>query len=290
MSPSKIDGILGNRALAKKSSIIIFHVMKIAVLISALLSIPLLAQLETQHAKASWLTEETKFGNGESIRTVIKMEISKGWHTYWKNPGEGGIPLKIQAILPEGWTTGEIQYPAPKRFETGILPSYGYEGVVHFPLTLTPPKGTDGQLPELVAKLTWLTCNESSCVPGEAKLILETSAEAKLIQTAYQSIPSPLDSASLSFIATKSEVTITLTLPEGSKIDPSTYEAFPVTPDIISASHDLRFSPHPEKPMTWICKAKSSDYIPEKPTSLTIEFFKKNEPSWIVTSGNQSQP
>jgi len=258
--------------------------MKNAALLSILLASSALAGV--QHATATWTTTKSATTGGP-IQTVIHMKISDGWHTYWKNPGEGGIPIKIEAKLPDGWTLGEIQYPAPKRFTTGQLPSIGYEGEVILPITIHPPKGakSDGKLPQIKATLSWLTCNESSCVPGEAELTLSAAADASTIQHAYDTLPKPLEGAKLAFVADKNQVTLTLTLPGKSKINPTIYDVFPVTPDAISAASELRFKPVDGNPNTWVATGKSSEYLDLKIKSLSIELFKSGEPAWSISSG-----
>ncbi len=258
--------------------------MKTAALLSILLASSALA--EVQYATATWTTTKSATTGGP-IQTVTHMKISDGWHTYWKNPGEGGIPIKIEAKLPDGWTLGEIQYPAPKRFTTGELPSIGYEGEVIFPITIYPPKGakSDGKLPQIKATLYWLTCNDSSCVPGEAELTLSGTGDALVIQKAYDTLPKPLEGAKLAFVADKDQVTLTLTLPENSKINPTIYDVFPVTPDAISAASELRFKPADGNPNIWIATGKSSEYLDEKIKSLSIELFKSGEPAWSISSG-----
>ncbi|MBC7979393.1 MAG: hypothetical protein H7Y36_02405, partial [Armatimonadetes bacterium] len=129
------------------------------------------AQSEKPHATAEWITESSATDPGKSIRTILKMTVDPGWHTYWINPGEGGLPLKLNAQIPAGWTLGEIQYPAPKQFKTGGLSGFGYEGEIHFPLLITPPPKA-AKIPPLTATLSWLTCNDDACVPGKAELSL----------------------------------------------------------------------------------------------------------------------
>lgn len=259
-----------------------FELMKATAFISALLATSALAQ--QPHATAQWVTSTQSVSKGESIRSIIKMKISEGWHTYWKNPGEGGIPLDIKAKLPAGWRIDEIHYPAPKRMLTGELSSFGYEGEVVFPIKIHPPHDAQGPLPEIKATLSWLACNESSCVPGEVELTLSTHGDISDIQMAYSSIPQPLDDGKLEFIADKTQVTLILTLPEKSKINPSTYDIFPVTPDVISAASELRFKAMENKTHTWIATAKSSDYINVEIKSLAIEMFKSGEASWSISS------
>lgn len=243
--------------------------------------------LAQQHATATWLTATKSATNGEPIQTIIHMKVSDGWHTYWKNPGEGGIPMKIEAILPKGWTLGEMQYPAPKQFLTGDLPSIGYEGEIIFPITIHPPKDANGPLPEIKATLSWLTCNKSSCVPGEAELTLSSTGDASNIQTAFKIIPKPLEGATLQFVADEKQVVLTLTLPKKSKIDPSTYDVFPVTPDAISAASKLSFKKSEGEPNTWIATGKSSEYLDLEIKSISLELFKSNETTWSVSSAKK---
>ena len=134
---------------------------------------------------------------------------------------------------------------------------------------------------------SWLTCNESSCVPGEAKMTLSTTADPATIQKAYDAVPKQLDGAKLEFTADKQNVNLTLTLPEGKKIDPSTYDVFPVTPEVISAAAEIRFKPAENQPNTWIATGKSSQYIDEKIQSITIELFKSGETGWSISSGKK---
>ena len=261
-----------------------FIPMKTAVLLSILVASSAFA--DVQHATATWTTTKTATSGG-LIQTVIHMKIDAGWHAYWKNPGEGGIPIKIEAKLPDGWRLSEIQYPAPKRLGTGELPSIGYDGEVILPITIYSHKGasSDGKLPEIKANLSWLTCNESSCVPGEAELTLSGTGDALVIQKAYDATPKPLEGAKLTFVADKDQVTLTLTLPETSKIKPTIYDVFPVTPEAISAASELRFKPVDGKPNIWIATGKSSEYLDLKIKSLSIELFKSGEPAWSISSG-----
>ncbi len=82
--------------------------------LSAIISFAISASGEGK-ASAEWLAGSI----GKEIRTVIRMKIDSGWHTYWENPGEGGLPLSIEIELPEGWKAAEISYPTPVRFMTG---------------------------------------------------------------------------------------------------------------------------------------------------------------------------
>ena len=52
---------------------------------------------------------------GETVWAGIQLRIPKGWHTFWRNPGEAGSPTTVEWTLPDGVKAGEIQWPAPEK-------------------------------------------------------------------------------------------------------------------------------------------------------------------------------
>ena len=231
--------------------------------IAALLALPT-ARSENK-AIAEWIPELAEVAPGAEFRTVVRLKIDHGWHTYWENPGDAGLPISAEADLPEGWTLSPIKFPAPISFMTGELHGYGYEGEALFPLTITQPEGSrDTKLPEgILAKITWLTCNEESCVPGSAEVGLQAPSPT-LIATAYSALPSPfpIQDSYLSVSRKDKNLTVTFTLPHtwsdtskpknmdaepskiesyGLGIDPSEFTVFPVSQNIISPAAKLQF-------------------------------------------------
>jgi len=94
----------------------------------------------------------------------VVFTVERDWHIYWKNPGESGLPTKITFELPDGFSAGEVQFPLPEQFPTGI----GYEGEVMLIAKITPPATLDAaQKYKFTAKATWLVCSDI-CIPGKA--------------------------------------------------------------------------------------------------------------------------
>lgn len=237
-----------------------------------------------QHATASWLVTEKPAMTGGAIRTVVKMVVDEGWHTYWENPGEGGLPVAIEAELPEGWSLGEIQHPVPKRFMTGDLPGFGYEGEVIFPLTLTPPENFKGDLPDFTATLTWLTCDDQTCLPGKAELKLSHTASAQLVETAFEALPKPLPDAEMTILPAEEFMQISLVLPKDSEIDPSAFVVYPATPDVIDPAANPSFRKSPTTPNTWIATAPKSEYLDGTPESLKLVLRNEDGTSYQISS------
>ena len=73
-----------------------------------------------------------KSGNDEFIS--LNFENHPNWHTYWKNPGDAGLPIKnIFTVDSKEIKFDEMEWPAPRRFiEPGNLWAYGYDGNYSF--------------------------------------------------------------------------------------------------------------------------------------------------------------
>lgn len=99
------------------------------------------------------------------------MKIRRGWHTYWKNPGDSGLPPKMKWNLPGGFSAGSIEWPTPERIPEGALMSYGYSGEVLLPIEIIPPEGLPADSVTLAGGFEWLECADV-CVPGSAALTL----------------------------------------------------------------------------------------------------------------------
>ena len=54
-------------------------------------------------------------GTQQKVWVGWHIERDHGWHTYWKHPGDVGIPPQVEWDLPAGCEAGEIVFPPPKR-------------------------------------------------------------------------------------------------------------------------------------------------------------------------------
>ena len=115
-------------------------------------------------------------GGGDHGGLYFKLE--PGWHVYWKNPGDAGLPPNIHWTLPEGVTAGPLQFTAPKRLPLGPLMDYGYDNEVLYPFRLELAKSVKPGIAVLHAKVDWLVCR-SSCIPDKADLEITQKILAK---------------------------------------------------------------------------------------------------------------
>ena len=123
---------------------------------------------ESPAVRAQLLLEPTALGR--PFRVVIRFTIKEGWHLYWINPGDSGLPIDVQWELPKGYKAEPVQYPTPEKYVEAGLIAYGYKHEVELLATIVPPAGSASRKPvKIVAKLDWLACKES-CVPGSARV------------------------------------------------------------------------------------------------------------------------
>ena len=74
---------------------------------------------------------------GKTVWLGLQLTHQPDWHTYWRNPGDSGLPITVQWTLPAGITAGDIAWPLPKKIPIGNLANYGFDGTVLLPVPLT---------------------------------------------------------------------------------------------------------------------------------------------------------
>jgi thiol:disulfide interchange protein/DsbC/DsbD-like thiol-disulfide interchange protein len=122
--------------------------------------------------RASLIAEPVAVAGAQPFTLAVRMQVKPGWHVYWRNPGDSGLPPEVTWTLPAGFNAGAIRWPAPERIAIATLMNYGYEGEVTLLVPVTPPPSLDPADPvQIQAKLTYLVC-ETECVPGSADLAL----------------------------------------------------------------------------------------------------------------------
>ena len=174
-------------------------------LITALTSMAPVSATPVQrpHIEAELIPEKSSLRPGAPLTVALRLKMEKRWHTYWKNPGDSGLPTRISWTLPQGFSAGPIQWPAPRRINVGPLTNFGYEGGIFLLTDIQVPAGlAAGTAVPITAKADWLVCEEI-CIPGDAtfSFMLPVSNEpaaadpkwAKAIERTRQQLPRPLE-------------------------------------------------------------------------------------------------
>jgi thiol:disulfide interchange protein DsbD len=160
---------------------------------------------------------------GESFRVGLHMKMNRGWHTYWKQPGDAGLPLRIEWTLPAGFAAGPIEWPAPERIPTGDLMSYGYEHEVLLGVTITPPARVGTDSVTIAGTFDWLECKDV-CLAGSAELEIalpvragpaKPGPAARLFADTRSRLPRPPEGRSLTATAGPRAIELSFRPPPG---------------------------------------------------------------------------
>lgn len=114
---------------------------------------------------------------GQPVWLGLAIEHAPHWHTYWKNPGDSGLPTTLNWQLPAGVTAGEIAWPTPKRLPVGPLVNYGYEGKLLLPVPLMLPADFKAETLDVKLSAQWLVCKDV-CIPQQGEFALRLPAKA----------------------------------------------------------------------------------------------------------------
>lgn len=133
------------------------------------------AVVQTEQVRAELVAQAPDgVSPGKTIWVGLQINHQPHWHTYWRNPGDSGLPTVLQWTLPVGVTAGDIDWPTPKRITIGSLANYGFEGTVLLPvpLTISPAfkASASGDL-EVGLAATWLVCRQE-CIPQDGNFVL----------------------------------------------------------------------------------------------------------------------
>lgn len=119
---------------------------------------------------AELLTSVKSIQPGHDFWVGLKLKAQPEWHTYWRNPGDSGLPTAIEWELPDGFQHGDIQWPAPHVFSVEGIANYGFGDEVILPVKIIVPDDLDaGKKITLKAKASWLACRVE-CVPESEDL------------------------------------------------------------------------------------------------------------------------
>ncbi len=128
------------------------------------------AAVTTPNATVSLVANDLHLEPGKTAWIGLRIQHQPHWHTYWRNPGESGMPTSLAWTLPAGLTIGEIAWPLPKRIATGGLINFGYEDDLLLPMQISIPAAQISPI-TVSAKANWLICKEV-CIPEEGVVSL----------------------------------------------------------------------------------------------------------------------
>lgn len=129
------------------------------------------------------------------IRAILDVDLLPGWKTYWRDPGDAGVPPSIQFEGSTNVGQSQLDFPPPERIDDGYSVWAGYTYPVAFPVTLTQNEA--GATSVLEAQVFLGIC-KSICIPLQNNFSLAVepadkanSFERRIVDKAYAQIPEP---------------------------------------------------------------------------------------------------
>lgn len=134
---------------------------------------PAPSSARVDHVRVQLLVSHDAVSPGATLLVGLQIDHDPQWHTYWRNPGDSGLPTSLRWSLVgvDGLAAqGEVLWPAPRRIPVGPLANFGYEDRVVLGQRLSLPTSIPGGQPlRLRLEARWLVCKDV-CIPGEATL------------------------------------------------------------------------------------------------------------------------
>src|SRR5262249_37561381 len=189
------------------------------------------------HVEAELVAAKTALVPGESLTVALRLKMERDWHTYWRNPGDSGLPTTLTWTLPPGVTAGPIEWPTPKPLAAGPLVNYGYDDEVLLLTEIKTAAGTPDAAQPIKARADWLVCREV-CIPEGADLTLSLPIAptatpdprwAAPLDAASKALPQPLTGWQVTAQGKGSTVELKLMKTDGAAVDPGALRFFPYT-------------------------------------------------------------
>jgi len=197
---------------------------------------------------------------GQPVWVGLQIEHVPGWHTYWKNPGDSGLPVELNWMLPPGVMAGDIAWPLPKKIFIGNLVNYGYEGTVLLPVPLivTPEyrPGPRADALDIRLQASWLVCRQE-CIPQEGEFSLKlplrssTALHAAAFDAALKAQPAPVPGAHQIEVRGGGQRLAVRVAGLPADLRGQTLDLWAETPDIVTPAARLAPTSEAASPGTW---------------------------------------
>jgi DsbC/DsbD-like thiol-disulfide interchange protein len=168
--------------------------------------------------------------NAEMLRAGIEFRLAAGWKTYWRYPGDSGVPPVFDFSKSENVKSVAVSWPVPHRFTDDGGTSIGYKGGVVLPLRVVPENPR--RPVTLRLDLDYAIC-EKLCIPAKSSTRLELGRAPSLhdaaLAAAEARVPIPArlgEAAPLAIRSVRREggeprprVTVEVAAPDGAPLD-----------------------------------------------------------------------
>jgi thiol:disulfide interchange protein DsbD len=213
---------------------------------------------------------------GKTFWLGLQLQHTSEWHTYWRNPGDSGLPTQLEFKLPPGLEVGPVLWPLPKKLSAGTLTNYGFEGdallAVAVKVTSSYRAQINGQLP-VQLHANWLVCR-LECIPQEGDFTMQFASQssfaphAQAFTTLLKQQPTQLDAPQKT---ARFEGDFLIASVEG--LPPSwagqKLTIFPTDPELLESSTDQHaLAEQSWQGTTWSARLPVSTVRSESPTKI----------------------
>jgi thiol:disulfide interchange protein len=156
-----------------------------------------------RHVAITLVAETARPAAGSTVTLAFDSRPQPGWHGYWINGGDAGVPTVAKWTLPAGVTAEQLRYPVPGRLIVSGLMNYVYERPYAHLVELSVPAGlAAGTALPVSVKLDYLVCTVEICVPETQTLVTQLTVGDGAIDAATRTrfdawrraMPKPLGS------------------------------------------------------------------------------------------------
>lgn len=227
--------------------------------------------VETAHARIRLVAETTAIAPGRPLQVGIHMAFQEGWHAYWQNPGDSGMPPTFTFTLPSGYLAGDVKWPFPSRLTGAGEVIFGYEGQVLFPCEIqVPASAASGETVSIKVDVAGLLCSNDTCLPFETVLEIRLPVASgvpaldsrweRLFGEGRSRLPGPADAWGFRAVPGEDrQWRIEITPPAGVPV-PASVTFFPAVTDTVKTNAPQTFEPAtPEKPAALVVERGFAD-------------------------------
>lgn len=241
------------------------------------LTLPAAAQptAKSEHADVTVLLERSAATPGDTFLGALQLKLADGWHVYWKNAGDSGLPPGAAWTNSATVTAGEFRFPTPEAIPLATLMNYGYEREVTLPFEIkVAPEAKVGDQLSIGGKIEYLICADI-CIPEDVTISTTLSVAATpetdtvssaIIASTLPSIPVPLTGSATvqrsgdKFIISAVDESLAKAVTSAKSV-----RFFPLGPDVLNpASQVVRYGPEGVQ-----IEVRASDFA--KPGDVPVE-------------------
>jgi thiol:disulfide interchange protein len=240
--------------------------------------------VRTDHLQSRLVSEATAAVPGAQLTLGLLLEHDPHWHTYWRNPGDSGLPTELELVLPDGVVTEPIAWPQPQRFELADIVNFGYGERRLLPVTITIPAGYAAPSLPVRAAARWLIC-EVECIPGEAEYAFELPVAptadsdprwAADFAAARAELPRGAETATLAVAEDAAEIALTLAGLDAAAA-PAQWRWFPETAAVVANGAQPRWQ---RIATGWQGRWPKSEFFTALPTEVALVAVDGDGSAW----------